>query len=155
MGRELRKVPENWEHPKNERGNHQPLFNEYYGDALSEWIKSNEEWQNGTHEDLKDRPELKEEYPQYAMWSGNPPDVEYYHKVKYDESELTHIQLYETTSEGTPLSPVFPKDEFEKLCEWASENATTFGSFKASKEEWMNMLNDGFVYHQKGNVMFM
>lgn len=41
MGRELRSVPANWEHPKKDNGEYQPMFNEYYGDALNEWIKKN------------------------------------------------------------------------------------------------------------------
>lgn len=89
------------------------------------------------------------------MWNGNAPDVEYYRTKKYKASELTHIQLYESTSEGTPCSPVFRADEFEKLCEWAAENATTFASFTATKEQWMKMLDEGFVHHQEGNVVFM
>lgn len=60
-------------------------------------------------------------------------------------------QLWETTSEGSPQSPVFAT--FEELCEWCAENATTFASFKATKEEWMKMLDDDFVCHQEGNII--
>ena len=155
MGRELRKVPANWEHPKKENGNYQPMFNEFYGDAFNDWLEEHNQWLDGTHPDLKEEPELKDKYPFFAMWGGNPPDVEYYHKKKYLQEELTHIQLYETTSEGKPCSPVFKLEDFEKLCEYAAENCTTFASYKATKEEWMEMLDNGFVYHQRDNVMFM
>ena len=60
-------------------------------------------------------------------------------------------QLWETTSEGSPKSPVFAT--FEELCEWCAENATTFAHCKATKEEWMKMLDDDFVCHQKGNII--
>lgn len=155
MGRELRKVPANWEHPKKDDGRYHPMFDKFYGDALADWLKEHEQWENGTHPDLIDKPERKEEYPFYAMWGGNPPDVEYYQTKKYLPEELTHIQLYETTSEGTPKSPVFKADELEKLCEYAAENCTTFASFKATKEEWFKMLSEDFVYHQSGNAIFM
>lgn len=155
MGREIRRVPANWEHPKKENGKYQPMFDRFYGDALDEWMKENEKWNNGTHPDIIHDPLLKEKYPFYAMWSGNPPDVDYYHKKKYSEEELTHIQLYQTTSEGTPLSPVFPKEDFDKLCEWAADNATTFASFKATKEQWKQMLSEGFVYATEGNTVFL
>lgn len=155
MGRELRKVPANWEHPIKSDGRPQPMFKKYYGDALNEWLKEHEEWENGTHSDLNNRPELKEEYPFYAMWGGNPPDVDYYQPRKYSEKELTHIQLYESTSEGTPISPVFPADKIEELCEYAAENCSTFGSFKTTKEKWMEMLKDDFVVHRQGNIIFM
>jgi hypothetical protein len=155
MGRELRRVPENWEHPKNDSGNYQPMFNKYYGDALNEWMIQHKQWEDGTHADLIDNPKRKQEYPFYAQWGGNPPDVEYYQIIKYIEKELTHIQLYETTSEGTPISPVFKSNELDKLCEFAAENCTTFADFKATKEEWFKMFSDDFVYVKQGNVTFI
>lgn len=154
MGRELRKVPANWEHPRNEDGKYQPMFDKFYGDVKNEWMEENEKWENGTHPSLIEHPEYKEEYPFYEMYEDYP-DHRYYQHKKYTPEELTHIQLYETTSEGKPLSPVFKADELEKLCEWAAENATTFAHFKASKEEWFKMLSDDFVCHTEGNVMFM
>lgn len=155
MGRELRKVPANWEHPKNDNGKYKPMFKEFYGDALNEWLNNHNQWLDGTHPDLIEDPALKEIYPFYAMWGDGAPDVEFYQTKKYSDEELTHIQLYETTTEGTPISPVFEADEIEKLCEWAAENATTFASFKATKEEWKKRLEDNLVFHQMGNVMFM
>ena len=130
------------------------MFDIYYGDAFDSWLYEHHKWIAGTHEDLQNRPELKQEYPFYAMWGGNPPDVEYYQKRKYLPEELTHIQLYQNTSEGTPISPVFKLSEFEKLCEYAAENCTTFADFKATKEEWMQMLSNGLVCHKEGNVVF-
>ena len=155
MGRELRKVPANWEHPKNENGVYMPMYEEFYNDALNEWLEDHKQWEDGTHPDIIRNPKLKDDYPIYAMWGGNPPDVDYYHTKKYSPEELTHIQLYESTSEGTPLSPLFKADEFEKLCEWAAEHATTFASYKATKEQWMQMLTDNFVCHQEGNIVWL
>lgn len=59
MGREIRKVPANWEHPKSD-GRYQPMFDLYYGDAIDEWIKGHNAWQDGSHSDLIAEPELKE-----------------------------------------------------------------------------------------------
>lgn len=61
-------------------------------------------------------------------------------------NEAGRYRFWETTSEGSPVSPV---------CEWCADNASTFASFKATKEEWKKMLDDGFVYHQEGNVIMM
>jgi hypothetical protein len=121
---------------------------------MNNWLQQHNQWLDGTHKDLIEEPGLKEEYPFYAMYGGNPPDVEYYQTKKYSEDELTHIQLYQTTSEGTPISPVFKADELEKLCEYAAENCNTFANYKATKEEWIKMLSNNFVYAQLGNVMF-
>ena len=63
------------------------------------------------------------------------------------------FQLWETTSEGSPNSPVFKT--LEELCEWCAENTTTFARYKATKKEWMKMLDEDNVYHGEGNALFM
>lgn len=63
------------------------------------------------------------------------------------------FQLWETTSEGSPDSPVF--STLKDLCLWCANNATTFGSAKATAEQWHQMLVDDFVHHQEGNSLFM
>lgn len=78
-------------------------------------------------------------------------------KRLHDEWERTEpptgdgYQLWETTSEGSPKSPVFAS--FDELCEWCAVNATTFAHYTSTKEEWAKMLNADFVYHQEGNVI--
>lgn len=71
----------------------------------------------------------------------------------YDPPQGPGYQLWETTSEGSPISPVF--EALDDLCAWAADNASTFGSFRASKEEWKQMLDDGMVYHQEGQNVFL
>ena len=63
-------------------------------------------------------------------------------------------QLWNTTTEGHPMSPVF--DSLEKLCEYLENNKISiFGSDTASKESWFEMLSDDFVYSKKGNIIFI
>lgn len=62
-------------------------------------------------------------------------------------------QLWEDCSEGSPISPVFAS--LDELCAWAAENATTFGSYRATKEEWREMLDGGVVHAREGNMVFM
>ena len=90
---------------------------------------------------------------------GCPKFDEYFKQIKDKLKELCEppkgegYQLWNTTSEGSPISPVF--ETLDKLCEWCEVNATTFGKFKATKEEWKEMLQDGLVYHKEGNaIMF-
>ena len=61
-------------------------------------------------------------------------------------------QLWEDCSEGSPISPVFTA--LADLCAWAAENATTFGSYKATADEWREMLDGGVVHAKddRGNV---
>ena len=79
----------------------------------------------------------------FAEWDGEKPVKEDY-MPEWKDEELTHIQLYENTSEGTPISPVYLASEIEKLCEYAAENCPTFADFKASKEEWKSRMNNEY-----------
>lgn len=63
------------------------------------------------------------------------------------------FQLWGTTNEGEPISPVF--ETLEKLAEWCETNATTFATSRATKQEWMDMLDAGFICHKEGNSIFM
>jgi hypothetical protein len=62
-------------------------------------------------------------------------------------------QLWETTSEGSPVSPVFAT--LDELCVWAESNATTFGDHTTTVEEWKKMLLGGLVHHREGNITFI
>lgn len=64
---------------------------------------------------------------------------------KYEPPKGDGYQLWESTSEGSPISPVFPS--IEELCEYAAANCGTFGSQKTTASEWRRMLDAGFVAH--------
>jgi len=82
-------------------------------------------------------------------------------KIKQEHEEWSDFeppvgdgyQLWETTSEGSPSSPVF--ETLNELCEWCADNATTFASYRATKEEWRQMLDSDFVSHKEGNMIFI
>lgn len=63
------------------------------------------------------------------------------------------FQLWENTSEGSPVSPVF--ETLDQLCAWCTNNATTFGSSRATADQWRKMLDEGFVCHKEGNMIFI
>lgn len=63
------------------------------------------------------------------------------------------FQLWETTTEGSPKSPVF--ETLDELCAWCADNATTFGNNRASAEEWRSMLDEDLVHHREGNHVFI
>lgn len=56
-------------------------------------------------------------------------------------------QLWETTA-GSPLSPVFKS--LDLLCEWCEDNATTYGKYKATKDEWLRLLSPVHRYYISG-----
>lgn len=75
-----------------------------------------------------------------SLWHQEPPSGE-------------GCQLWETTTEGSPISPVF--ETLEALCEWCAEHASVFANVKVSKEEWLRMLGDGNVYHTSNGITFI
>lgn len=110
MGREIRRVPPNWQHPKHEayrpyaKGGpiveeYKPLLNETYASAKDEWERGLVE--SGLSEE------------EYLDDCGGPPEAEDY--VPYTREQATWYQVYETVSEGTPVTPPFEtKDELVK-----------------------------------------
>jgi hypothetical protein len=108
MGREIRRVPAGWQHPRREgRNDLQPMFDRSFAKAAREWLDEAIAWDNGTD---KDCAEHKAECPFYWQWNGEPPDPAYY-RPDWKPEEMTHFQVYETVSEGTPVSPVFATRE--------------------------------------------
>jgi len=113
MGREIRRVPPGWEHPKDEQGHYTPLLDEDFDTAAAKWDEQNRVWDAGTH---PDQIRFRGETPRYfAQWDGNRPDPDYY-RPAWAEGEATAYQVYETVSEGTPVSPVFQTED--ELYRW-------------------------------------
>lgn len=121
MGREVRRVPASWEHPKREhrdRTDYLPMHNENFHAAAQEWIASCQLWAAGKHPDqlkYKDRGTPK----YFWQWTTNPPAEEFY--LPYDPTDralCSHYQVYETVSEGTPVTPAFatPEELVDYLC---------------------------------------
>jgi hypothetical protein len=135
MGREIRKVPKGWEHPKNDRGEYQPMYDEDYETALNKWWTNHCLWIEEKHPDQIKSPELVNEYKYFAEWDGNAPDVEYY-RPKWTDEERKCIQMYETVSEGTPVSPVFETEDelIEYLVEYGDFWAQSRGTGGYSRE---------------------
>jgi hypothetical protein len=77
----------------------------------------------------------------YESWQPEPPP------------EGPGYQLWSTTSEGAPISPVL--GTLDALCAWAETNATTFAHFKTTAAKWKEMLTKGFVFHKEGNDLFL
>lgn len=118
MGREIRKVPKGWEHPKDEQGEYKSMHDEYFEDAFNEWEQNRLDWIAGKNEDQK-RNNYGTTNAEYIEWAGTSPDPEYYRSVKWTEEEACCFQMYQTVSEGTPVSPVF--ETLQGLEDWLVE----------------------------------
>jgi len=126
MGREIRYVPKDWKHPEKDPGDSIPLLNGSYSKRVAEWDKAAATW---TDEDLS-----------YAEYSGERPSKEDY-MPDWPDSEQTHMQMYETCTEGTPISPIFSRDEPEELAHWLADNNVSAFAFQgATYKEWFSMI---------------
>ena len=110
MGREIRRVPGDWEHPKyteadaplrNLVGEYRPLYDEDYETAANEWLANLALWQRGEH------PSQPSGYGRYFWEYDAPPDEDTHRDRKWSADEATHFQMYETVSEGSPVTPSF------------------------------------------------
>ncbi len=139
MSREVRRVPPDWQHPKKEDGRYQPMYDESFATEAQAWVDRCIAWHNGTDPDCA---EHKADHPFFWMWDGDPPDPEYY-RPEWTK-EPTHYQMYETTSEGTPISPVFATSE--ELARWlADTGASAFAGMTASYEHWLKICRGGYA----------
>lgn len=132
MGREVRRVPADWEHPKYEnweRGEgYKPLFDgDDYQSAHDEFIEK-----------------LNAEGLQAAIdYFGGAPDENDY-MPRWKPEERTHLMMYEDTSEGTPISPAFETPE--ELARWLADNgASSFGQSTATYEQWLPICRGGWA----------
>lgn len=153
MGRELKRVPLDFNYPLNEVWEgYAPTIEKiksikgifkkapYLKDCKSSWdiCSKCDEIINCCSESAE-----------HCIWYNKDNKREWYKEVPEGEG----YQLWETTSEGSPTSPVFKT--LDDLCEWCEDNATTFADYKATKEEWRRMLQSGLVSHKEVNVEFI
>lgn len=73
---------------------------------------------------------------------------------RFDPPTGDGFQLWNTTTEGHPMTPVFAT--LDGLCEYLeAENVSLFGSSTATKERWKSMLDENFVRHEVGSMVFI
>jgi len=89
-----------------------------------------------------------------ANWQ-HPKAKSLYEKWKsYDPPTGEGFQLWTTTTEGSPMTPVF--NSLEELCDYCEKGKiSVFGRSTGTKEEWMKMLSDEFVCYKEENIIFM
>lgn len=145
MGREIRMVPPNWEHPQRDpendpyrHGGYQPTYDRHFDDVFSEWLADFDRVRGGELKDFE-----AECYPNglsdWLVDDGAPPNRAYYRT--YRDEDATWFQIYETVSEGTPVTPPFATkaelvdylaangdfwDQKRGVGQWQRENAERF-----------------------------
>ena len=101
MGREIRKVPPNWDHPT-EGGSFKPMHDQNFDDAAKEWIDRFMAWQRGEGQEGLS---AEQRAMPFWEWHGEPPTRAFYRPWK--DAEATWFQVWENVTEGTPVTPPF------------------------------------------------
>jgi hypothetical protein len=146
MSVEVRRVPSFWNHPKDINGDYIPLSDGFMK-AVIDWDIAAEKWEKGFVRDYKEYPKINwvekspDQIETYTEWDGGRPSSDDY-MPDYSESERTHYQMYETVTEGTPISPVMPTPE--DLAHWLADNCA-FGDMTASYTQWLATIENGFA----------
>lgn len=148
MGREVRRVPADWQHPREcksgPRGpeeRYKPLFpGELYQPSVDEWDDGLAAWKRGEFPEYASAEDCKT--MTYEQWAGQRPHRDDYMPIWPDE-QRTHFMMYENTSEGTPISPAFSTPE--ELARWlADTGASSFGDMTATYEQWLKIARGGW-----------
>lgn len=113
MGREVRRVPKDWIHPRTPAGSLKPLYD---GCVLKSAAEDREEGEA-------------------------PPDPADY-MPEWSDEEADHLMMYEDTTEGTPISPAFKTAE-ELARWLADTKASAFADIPASYEAWLATIRAG------------
>lgn len=163
MGREVRRVPAHWEHPKypsdprrlggmvptNRAGGYRPMYAYDFDECVEEWKRELQAWMDnydnweagkpGTYHTEEDI----EKYVYFDTYAGPPPPPPNpYEYMGNQDLENGWYALYETVSEGTPLSPSF--ETAEELVDWLATNKDYWGHTR-SRENAEGMVRHGWA----------
>lgn len=186
MSREVRRVPADWKHPTHGRYSdglprHVPMFDKPHAEALREhldedlpaWLEGERLWRvegkvkrhDGNVQSVEEVIADTEPHrrpagaPTYQWWAGempSPPNPKDY-MPDWPADQRTHFMMYETCSEGTPISPAFEKAE--DLARWLTDNgASAFGDQTATYDTWLAAIKgEPLVTRLPGlpNVLFL
>lgn len=172
MGRTIRRVPADWIHPVYTRdtapserqvGWPVPLFEgKDLDEEIAEWDEGERKWAEGLRPDYDahgkqiwiepggEPLQYRGKDDTWEEWGGSRPDPADY-MPNWPDAERTHIAMYEDTTEGTPISPVFKTGE--ALAHWlADNNASSFGDHTATYESWLSWIRDDGIVDDPADV---
>lgn len=108
-------------------------------DSINQWIVTRAECERLGHDTKCTKCE-----GEGLIWDSPENKIKCEEWVREDPPVGDGWQMWETTSEGSPISPVFASPEILAL--WLSDTgASSFGDDTASYEEWMRMIVAGWA----------
>ena len=118
MGREIRNVPPNYVHPvwtaqdapnRGWVGNERSFHDEHITTALADWLDEFDRFRRGDLTDFEREYYSGEAALAFWMEDNRPPDPEYCRPWR--DEEASWFQVWETVSEGSPVSPPFATED--------------------------------------------
>lgn len=169
MGREIRRVIPNWEHPKIEKINFltqepemvfEPMYDKSVKDELAERELNKELYLNGEHA-YQELYKTYEEFLDYYIGGELNEDC---FRPHWEPEEATWWQVYETVSEGTPVSPPF--ETREELVDYLVENGDFWDQRRREEkanypcdhiscDPWPRDAAEQFVFHSQWAPSFV
>lgn len=150
MGREIRRVPVGWEHPRSTPENkpfymdgrwlqikpeylqkYQPLHDKTLADAIKEYDELKAEWEAATPEQRKEKFYDDGDATTFEEvdYTSDPRQYADYYRPEWPADAVMGYCMYETTSEGTPISPVFATKE--ELGDWLVTQGYSEGAIES------------------------
>ena len=154
MSREIRMVPADWEHPKRkdfysdcrDGESYQPLHDRDYDEEAQKWMRDYQLFLEGKHPEQ----ESIRKWHKYYWDYDSPPDEMYCRSEAYHtkfKSASTYYQVYESVSEGTPVSPKFATED--ELLKWLmSQGHSEIASRRFIKDKYVmsGLMVNGKIY---------
>lgn len=147
MGVEVRRVPFDWQHPRDAAGRYRPLLRADFAAAAAAWDAGCKKWDRGlvaSHCSLPGVPAWRprDQFTRardYEEHAGPRPLADAYMPA-WPAQERAGWMMYETISAGTPISP--PCHSPRELATWLANNDAIIGpDIKATAEEWLAMID--------------
>lgn len=146
MSREVRMVHADWQHPRDGfYADGSIRYVALYDGAdispeIADWDERSAKWTRGEFPDYADTDDRKLSFEEWDCCRPDPND----YMPNWPAAERTHCMMYETTSEGTPISPAFATPE--ELARWlADTGASAFAGNPASYEAWLRIAKGGWA----------
>jgi hypothetical protein len=139
MGREIRRVPPNWKHPmkKDDYGRDQlrPMYDETFEQAVAEWKEGFRKWEAGENEYRQKYKNDDGTIMEYWEWEATTPDRAYYRPWK--DEDATWYQMWETVSEGTPVTPPFETQQ--ELADYLAAHGDEWDQKRCLEPDWKSL----------------
>jgi hypothetical protein len=141
LSREVRRVPLDWEHPRDERGRYIGLHDRAYADEAAEWDADKAAWDRDEFPDYAD---AESRTMTYEEWSGERPDEADYMPTFPPDATLG-ICMYEEVSEGTPISPIFEDSDEGRtaMATWLASNPRGAITDGMTADDWRGIIDGG------------